>query len=450
MKLAIVVLSLAALTGCESMVAPRYSVNADNNVAIKALAVGGVSVGKFSGPANFDPNCRLVGALQTADGLTHTQYLRRAFEEEFKLAGIYATSAPRVVLSGRVTNMEFSSTSSRAVTGGVWTIELTLTSSNGATMSAAEKYEFTSGFIAQTACKQTAEAFTPAVQNLVGKFVRSPEFARLVGATRGAAVPGAAAAPLTAAQRVESGFWESIRGSADPSDFRAYLEQYPSGTYAATAREQLAALTAVKPRSPALRLASGGGLPAVGDAWTYRLTERRRSNRTERDYVVKIASVSATEIVEHSVLDEDSSGQSQHGPGAYLVSSGASVFSPYLAAFTDLTTQPALGMIAIADPVCSAHLTCDARASVVGREVITVPAGRFETIKVKVEHGWRGPKTTMSSDGGLGPDSRELLVWYAPAVKRAVKFSSRVAPTARRVPFQANFDLELVSYQVAK
>jgi hypothetical protein len=448
MKLALAVLSLAALTGCESMVAPRYSANADNNVAIKALRVGGVSVGKFTGPANFDPNCRLVGALETADGLTHTQYVRRAFEEEFKFAGIYAASAPRVVLEGRITNMEFSSTSSRSLTAGLWTIELTLTSSNGATMRAAEKYEFTSGLVALTACKQTAEAFAPAVQNLVGKFVRSPEFARLVGATR--SVPDAAAAPLTAAQRVESAFWESIRGSADPADFRVYLEQYPSGEHAAAAREQLAALTAVKPRTPALRLASGGGLPAIGDAWTYRLTERRRSNRTEREYVVKIASVSSTEIVEQFALDEGSPGELRHGPGAYLVGSGASVFSPYLAAFSDLTTQPALGMIAIADPVCSAHVTCDARATIVGREVITVPAGRFETIKVKVEHGWRGPKTTMSSDGGIGPDSRQLFVWYAPAVKRAVKFSSRVAPTARWAPFLANFDLDLVSYQVAK
>jgi hypothetical protein len=54
--------------------------------------------------------------------------------------------------------MDFSST--RGVTGGVWTIELTLTSSNGRRMKATETYEFESGFVAQTACKQTAEAFT--------------------------------------------------------------------------------------------------------------------------------------------------------------------------------------------------------------------------------------------------------------------------------------------------
>jgi hypothetical protein len=36
------------------------------------------------------------------------------------------------------------------------------------------------GFIADTACKQTAEAYFPAVQNLIGKLVKSPEFLALV------------------------------------------------------------------------------------------------------------------------------------------------------------------------------------------------------------------------------------------------------------------------------
>jgi hypothetical protein len=119
-----------------------------------------------------------MGAIQVADGLTHTQYIRRAFEEEFKIAGIYAASSPKVSFTGNVTRMDFSST--RGLTGGTWNIDLTLTSSNGRSMSASESYNFESGFIAQTACKQTAEAFAPAVQNLLGKFFRSPEFAGMV------------------------------------------------------------------------------------------------------------------------------------------------------------------------------------------------------------------------------------------------------------------------------
>jgi hypothetical protein len=223
-------LAAATLAGCESMVAPRYSVAGDNNVAIRALDASGVGIGDFTGPDRFDPNCRLVGALQVADDLSHTQYIRRAFEEEFKIGGIHAASAPRVVLTGRVTHMEFSST--RDLNRGEWTIQLTLTSSNGMTMDAAETYEFESGFIATTACKQTAEAFAPAVQNLVGKFVRSPEFAKMLRAD--AAVP--AAAVETDAEVL---FWESVRNAA-VADLRL-PRQYPNGRFAALARSRLAA-----------------------------------------------------------------------------------------------------------------------------------------------------------------------------------------------------------------
>ena len=221
------------------MVAPRYSVMADNNVALKALGASGIGVGEFTGPDRFDNNCRLMGPLEVPDGLTHTQYIRRAFEEELKLAGIYATAAPRVVLGGRVSYLDFTST--RDVTRGTWTIQLTLTSSNGMTMEANESYDFASGFIANTACKQTAEAFAPAVQNLVGKFVRAPEFAMMVRPD------GKAGGPATAGSALETDaevvFWESVRASSDPADLRAYLEQYPNGKFAALARNRLAALS---------------------------------------------------------------------------------------------------------------------------------------------------------------------------------------------------------------
>src|SRR5688572_33074 len=109
MRVIIVVTALALLAGCESMVAPRYSVTGDNNLAVKALGVTGVGVGDFAAPATFDPNCRLLGALQVADGITHTQYIRKAFEEEFKIGGIHAAGPPNIVLTGQITQMEFSS-----------------------------------------------------------------------------------------------------------------------------------------------------------------------------------------------------------------------------------------------------------------------------------------------------------------------------------------------------
>jgi hypothetical protein len=41
---------------------------------------------------------------------------------------------------------------------------------------------------------------------------------------------------------VELSFWDSIKGSGDPGDFKAYLDKYPNGQYAALARNKIAAL----------------------------------------------------------------------------------------------------------------------------------------------------------------------------------------------------------------
>jgi len=180
-RIAIAVLASTAalgLSGCETMVTPRYSISADNNVALKSMNIQGIGVSDFTGPTNFDSNCRAAGPVQVPDGLTHTQYIRKALEDELKVAGAFSDKTARVTLTGAVTRLEFSST--RGLTGGTWVIDLNLKSSNGKSITTSEQYEFASGFIATTACKQTAEAFHPAVQNLIGKIVRSPEFSALV------------------------------------------------------------------------------------------------------------------------------------------------------------------------------------------------------------------------------------------------------------------------------
>jgi hypothetical protein len=166
------------VAACETPTTQRYAVSADNNQAIKALNTTGVGVGAFTPPADFSATCRALGPLQVADGLTHTQYIRKAFEDELKIGGAFANGTARVGLTGKVNKLEFSS--SRGLTGGSWTIDLTLTSTNGKSLTVNEYYEFNSGFVANEACRNTAEAFSRAVQNLVGKAVRNPAFAGLV------------------------------------------------------------------------------------------------------------------------------------------------------------------------------------------------------------------------------------------------------------------------------
>jgi WD40 repeat protein len=57
---------------------------------------------------------------------------------------------------------------------------------------------------------------------------------------------------------VELAFWDSVKGSSDPEDFRAYLQRYPSGQFAALATNRLRALP---PR--AVAVTTGAPAPPV-------------------------------------------------------------------------------------------------------------------------------------------------------------------------------------------
>lgn len=172
------VLLSAILTGCSTYMPQRYSISADNNVALKSIGVGKVNVGAFKGPASFDNSCRAAGPIAPPDNLSFAAYIQKALADELKVAGMYNDTGPDVTLSGTVESLAFSS--SRGLTGGSWDIGLRVQSSNGKATLVSEHYEFNSGFVADTACKQTAEAYYPAVQNLIGKLIKSPDFRALL------------------------------------------------------------------------------------------------------------------------------------------------------------------------------------------------------------------------------------------------------------------------------
>lgn len=179
MKKLLVALSIFTLGACSTYMPQRYSISADNNVALKALGVSNISVGAFKGPPpGFDSACRGAGPIAPPDNLSFEGYFQKALADELKVAGMFDDKAPKVTLTGAIEHLSFSST--LRVTEGQWDITVRLNSSNGKSITASEHYEFHSGFIADTACKQTAEAYLPAVQNLIGKLIGSPGFKSLV------------------------------------------------------------------------------------------------------------------------------------------------------------------------------------------------------------------------------------------------------------------------------
>lgn len=173
----LLVLSVIAVlvSGCSTYSASRYSISTDNVVALRSLNGKTVNVGAFSAstPGQKEIMCRGVGPIKTPDGEPFAEFVRKAMLDELRIANIYSSSAP-VTLTGNLDSIDFSSNS------GNWNLALTIRSSNGRSMSVSESYAYTSSFYGETACNQTAQAFMPAVQNLVGKIVRSPDFAALV------------------------------------------------------------------------------------------------------------------------------------------------------------------------------------------------------------------------------------------------------------------------------
>lgn len=164
------------LAGCTTMSTARYSVSADNNQALKAYAGSKALLMPLAMETDYNAKCRLVGPIKALDGMTLDQLITKAFNDEFKFADIYSDSGVR--LTGAVTKAEFSSTA--GLTNGWWDIGVRLDSSNGKSLSVANKYEFKSGFDALTACNHTAQALGPAVQDMIKKAVTDPAFGDLI------------------------------------------------------------------------------------------------------------------------------------------------------------------------------------------------------------------------------------------------------------------------------
>lgn len=175
-RFSLIILALGLLTGCATMTTARYSMSADNNVALKKYTGSEVFLQSLAPPPNFNADCRMVGPITAADGKSIPEFVRNAFNDEFKFANIYSKNG--VELHGSLTRLAFSSSS--GLTNGWWKIGIKLTSSNGKSMSESSETDFKSGFVGLTACNNTAQALNGAVQDLIHKVVTDPRFGTLL------------------------------------------------------------------------------------------------------------------------------------------------------------------------------------------------------------------------------------------------------------------------------
>jgi hypothetical protein len=174
-ELAAIVLGLLLLSGCSTFDVGRYGVSVENNAALKKHAPAKVTVGPFTAtePGKKEIPCRAVGPIKTPDEQPFENWIRKALIDELTVAELYAEGAP-VTLTGKVNKVDFDSMA------GDWLLDLTVTSSNGQSLTVADKYSYGFTYIGETACARTAKSFGSAVQVLIGKLVHDPKFGDLL------------------------------------------------------------------------------------------------------------------------------------------------------------------------------------------------------------------------------------------------------------------------------
>lgn len=182
MKIIVAAALIAAgvvLAGCQTMQPASYSNYGDNTFALRKLTGARVRVISMSDLSKFDSGCRMAGPIKTAGNRPLAEFIRDSLNDELKFASLYSDEPGATELDATLNSGEFSSMT--ALTRGYWTFSLQLANKgSGKSLTAVSRYDFDSGFDAQTACMNTSNALTPAVQRLIYKAVSDPGFATLV------------------------------------------------------------------------------------------------------------------------------------------------------------------------------------------------------------------------------------------------------------------------------
>ena len=175
------VVTVAAVlsVGCSTTNSIPYKASTSNVITLQNTLKANntkVTLGTFTmgNGVTEELMCRLMGPVKVAPGKTLSAYIKEAFQEELFLAQAYDTNAP-VTIEGRIEKLSFSS-----VSPANWEIAMRVSSNKSPGYTVAVKYNYETSFDAWSACKNVADAFSPAVQELLRQVVADPQFTKLV------------------------------------------------------------------------------------------------------------------------------------------------------------------------------------------------------------------------------------------------------------------------------
>ena len=222
---------------------------------------------------------------------------------------------------------------------------------------------------------------------------------------------------------------------ATPSMFDYAAAQGLRYAGAAPAAAPSAAPAAIATGAATTAARSASRFPSPGDTWKYRQTKLGQGGG--REHVVQVRSSGGGKIVDEVMIAGQAPIETDHTSGAYLINQGVSLFSPYLNVLGPMGSSR---VVPSRDPfACPMDVVCTINSSMTGYERIKLPAGEFDTRKIRLEHSWQYHR--------YGSGRREVMLWYADDAKRVVKVRSRTL-SGGHVNIETDYDLELVEYHL--
>lgn len=179
-KLLFIIPAIAVLaTGCSTTNSIPYKASTGNVITLQNTLKASntkVNIGAFSMGNGIDEElmCRMLGPVKVAPGKTLSTFIKEAFQEELFLAQVYDSAAP-LTIEGRIEKLTFSS-----VSPANWEIAMRVSSNKSSGYTVSVKYNYDTSFDAFSACRNVADAFSPAVQELLRQVVTNPQFTQLV------------------------------------------------------------------------------------------------------------------------------------------------------------------------------------------------------------------------------------------------------------------------------
>ena len=169
-------LATLLFTGC-GIKTNEYNVSADNVQTLRNYQDLKLDVSNFTA-SNKDESsvmCRLAETVSTPKGEPFSEYIKDAFVSELKMAGVYDKNSD-LKISGNLNKIYGSSMFGNAY----WEMDVTVTSSNGNSITVNTKRDYPSSYLASTACNNMGTSFAPSVKQLIGDILEHKDFRELL------------------------------------------------------------------------------------------------------------------------------------------------------------------------------------------------------------------------------------------------------------------------------